>query len=163
MRTVVFEGVYETQEKQTKEYDWQEEHELQEIQIAYVKIDGKIFRFEEDPSDGYRSYCRETIVDTVPPNCKFNFEDHPVLVCFTEHSESGDVGNPDNYGATDMRDFRGIVIYSPRDKETVLGFFGTADVGDYYPSCRMYMDIAAINEHCIPNTEAGKLIYAEEN
>lgn len=161
MKTVVFEGVYETRGKQTREYDWQDDDQLADVSICFVKIDGKVYRFEEDPSDGYRSYCRETIIDYTPPG-HFNFQDFPVLVCMQE-VRGTDVGNPDdNYGPYDMRNFNGIIIYSPRDKTTVLGCFGTDNSDDYYPSCRMYMDIVAINEHCIPNTEAGKLIYAPE-
>lgn len=162
MKTVVFEGIYETKEQQSRQYDWQEESDLPEVSVAYVKIDGKIFKFEEDPSDGYRSYCRESRVDKAPKGARFNFQDHPVLVCMAE-IDGENVGDPDNkYSTFDLKDFRGIVIYSPRDKSTVLGCFGTDNIGDYYPGCRMYMDIVAINVHCIPNTEAGVLIYAPE-
>lgn len=161
MKTVVFEGLYETRSKQTPEYDWQDESDMQEVSVAFVKIDGKIYRFEEDPSDGYRSYCRETTVPEAPPEARFNFQDYPVLVCM-QRLDSGQVGEDDSYSNSDLKDFSGIVIFSPRDKKTVLGYFGTDNVGDYYPGCRMWMDIPAINEHCIPNTEAGVLIYAPE-
>lgn len=162
MRIVSFQGIYQTKEKQARKWDHQEDSDLEEVDVTYVKIDSKIFRFEEDPSDGYRSYCNETIVEQAPTEAVFNFENYPVLVNMLElNGESW--GDEDNYDYGTVRDFRGIVIVSPRDNKTVLGTFGTDNVGDYYPGCRMWMDIPALNEHLIPDSEAGRLIYVKEN
>lgn len=155
MKLVKFRGIYQTQEEAKDRYT----NEGDLYDTVYVAINNQYYRFIENPDDGYRSYCEVSKVkkSDLPDGCRFNFQNQPVIVYM---SEDTDHNNKDYNKA--VAAFRGICIFSPVDKE-VVGIFGTDNSDDYYPVCKMWMDIPKINKDCIPYTKEAKVLFGDKD
>lgn len=155
MKLVKFRGIYQTQEESDKPYS----HKEGDIyDTVYVAINNEYYRFMENPDDGYRSYCEITKVrkEQLPDGCKFNFQDDPIIVYMSKDEDHDHEDYNKAVGA-----FSGICIFSPIDKE-VVGIFGTDSSDDYYPVCKMWMDIPKINKDCIPYTKSAAVLFGDE-
>lgn len=90
--------------------------------VSYVKftMDGITYIAMEDPSDGYRSYCRELDITTIP--CKTLL---PNIEIICKHRSEG-VGY---YSSCDI-----LEVIDAQNGETIL-LVGTNNTDDYYPFC----------------------------
>jgi len=113
--------------------------EQESVKHVYIKLDNAVILFEENPDDGYRSYCNESLVTDVPSEVKFNLEEYPVP-CYVKNL---DVWG-DDFGSGR---FRGIGIYTDETCRVELAKFGTGNSDDYYPCCVQWINIPAINSH----------------
>ena len=93
----------------------------------YIGIDDKVYMFEEDPEDGYRSYMKDYKVVNWDLNNKFD----PIEVRIVKFKEDGKV-KPKLLPGKDTR-FDGYEIYDAKNKKPIL-IIGTDYIDDYYPS-----------------------------
>lgn len=109
----------------------------------YVKftLDGVTYRAVEDPDDGYRSYCRDLVIDE--SECRYKLPDVEV-VC----KHRGGYETPEPYSfhhECDILDF-----YDAVNGKIFLSI-GTDDIGDWYPMC--VMNYTPENLSCNEETE----------
>lgn len=90
----------------------------------YVKftLDNVHYLAVEDPSDGYRSYCKELVVTEKPPRFSFEPQD---MDCMMMESFPGGFEND-------------ILVMKDADNGKVVLEIGTANVDDWYPCCRFH-------------------------
>jgi hypothetical protein len=112
--------------------------ELETYSATYVKLDDMVVVFEEDPKDGYRSYCNTYIATELPKGVVFNLESYPVP-CYVKNLETND---PHVYES-----FRGLGIFTDESCQVMLAKYGTDNQDDYYPRCVTWLDLPAINRH----------------
>lgn len=126
-KKVLFGGVYETTYKIKDEYASQSTGN-----VTYVLLDGKIYRFREDPSDGYRSHIKDIQQVKRTASMKFSMEHDPQRV-FVHY---GKRKSKDGYSYGNA--FDGLTLY--RGDPTLLAEFGTDNSDDYYPTYISFVD-----------------------
>ena len=95
--------------------------ENQDVQCVLLRFDGLVYRFIEDPNDGYRSMLREVVVlseATVLPPGTAVFE----MVVECRKRPNGEYGTNDVHYAVNEQ--TGLVVLE----------IGTTNTDDYYPS-----------------------------
>lgn len=98
---------------------------------VYLKLNDLVYLFQEDESDGYRSYCEdEVIVKNPDDSFVYSFAQHPFMV----------------YVRNEGRPFQGIRLYKDESCTVQLGEFGTCNMDDYYPCFRADLDVKTINK-----------------
>src|SRR5271166_3527539 len=101
---VEFKGYFSTKEAPKEEYSTESE-----VNVTYVAIDNGYYRFEEDPSDGYRSHCKFQVYTKKPKGIRFSLETYPILVEMTINEA------PPGYQAP----FKGIALFGIKTKELI--------------------------------------------
>jgi hypothetical protein len=97
----------------------------------YLKIDKQVYLFEEDESDGYRSYCNISGTVDAPVGAVFSLDNNPIRL-FATFGYDGD--------------FRGLILWSSNKRKVLIGRFGTNYHDDWYPVCSMYIDVPALQK-----------------
>ncbi len=102
----------------TDEYGWKDE------QCNYVKftLDNKHYIAIEDPSDGWRSCCRDLLAEATPP--KFQFDGVRVVCSMMPDDDQWHEAN------------NVMVMTDCVTGKTILEI-GTKNVGDWYPAFHM--------------------------
>lgn len=147
----VWHGVL-TKEDQSKIYGEDETWVWDVAETWQLLLDGRLFRISEDPSDGYRSMCRDIkeITDMMPVNwwqasepvCGRIVTQWPGWTDAAEHhgwwlpawDPEREFGGQKN-GWYDVRDYKcEMVVYVSRTTGKPVCIFGTDQSDDYYPS-----------------------------
>lgn len=96
---------------------------------VYFMLDAVIYVARENPDDGYRSTCRDVLIDNthMPVNIWLPPEE---VFCNYLENERDQLGedDKDNYRMCDL-----VEMISVQTKKLVLTF-GTTNTNDYYPS-----------------------------
>ena len=110
------------------------------IRVMYIILDGVTYSFEEDPSDGYRSYCcKGEVTNYVVKN---TFRPHIVFVEEKKPTNWDDraIGETETFNdKDDDKTFDGYYIMDALTTESVLRI-GTDYSADWYPCCIMKFD-----------------------
>jgi len=106
--------------------DWEDS------QCVYFMLDGVIYIVREDPNDGYRSTCRDVLIDNT--HLPVNIWQPPEEVMCKYIEDKKDSLVPEEY-RDDQYDYgvELVEIVSVKTKKIVL-MFGTDHVEDYYPA-----------------------------
>lgn len=130
---IEFGGVYET----TYDYNtWRDEPE--KATVVYALLDGHVFAFKEDPSDGYRSSCDVEEDVPFPEGARFSMQHSPMKL----FAKVGISKDDTEYCDTS---FEGLKLFHHEDSEKQVAEFGTSNYDDYYPSYRCSVDVEALN------------------
>lgn len=92
--------------------------------VMVLRLDGKLYWFQEDPGDGYRSgldHARECAVEELPPG---SFIEFPPIDVTVEHVTKSPRDYDDGYDTLRGVMARGVELFE----------IGTANTNDYYPS-----------------------------
>lgn len=129
---VEFGGVFDS----TYEFkNWREESET--ANVMYVLLNGLVYEFKEDPSDGYRSHCDDAGPVERPKGAKFSLEHAPIKL----FARYGTLVSRDKYSS---REFEGLRLFKSKNDEKCVAEFGTDNADDYYPSYTTYVNVAAL-------------------
>ena len=115
-----------------KEHDWQDGS----ARVVLMRLNGVLYWFQEDPSDGYRSalsHVRIAGLADVPPGALVEFP--PRLVnCWIRTKPTVEFYTDDQGDEfyTDQRDE--ILVGVDEATNTILFEIGTDNLDDYYPS-----------------------------
>lgn len=134
---VEFGGVYEDRIM----YAAYEFSEPELCNCHFVKINGKVFQFTEDPSDGYRSHTNVTVSDKEIPDYKFNLS-KPIRV-FLSKPDTSEFKKDDDWAT---KQWSGIVLSSSSNAEDYFAYFGTDNIDDYYPSIDIFFDAVKLTK-----------------
>lgn len=105
-----------------KQHDWHDDSP----RIVVLRLDGVLYWFQEDPSDGYRSmlsHVRVALDSDLPAGCLAAFP--PRLVSCAVRTKSTE----EQYGESDE-----VLVGTDEATGTVLFEIGTHNYDDYYPS-----------------------------
>lgn len=127
-----FGGTYETKVNCNRY-----EGDNEQADVTYVLLNGKVFMFKEDPSDGYRSYMADEGQVARPKAARFSLEHAPQKV-FVQY------GRLKTHKEYSSGDFDGLRLF--KGNPAMVAEFGTDNSDDYYPSAVSFVNVEAINE-----------------
>lgn len=119
-------------------------------QRMYFMLDGVIYAATEDPDDGYRSTCRDVLIDDTHMPVNIWQPPEEVMCKYIEKRKDSMV--PDEWQDTQFpqhaHGMEVVEIVSVKTKKIVL-MFGTDHVEDYYPAyiANFTPENMGINEH----------------
>lgn len=110
---------------------WEGSSTTESVEVVRICLDGVVYEFSEDPSDGYRSSANgPTVIDAAINNV---FAGVPVVCQYLDKLSDGFCG--------DEADI--LRVINAATGQTILDV-GTGNIDDYYPSWICNFDAAAI-------------------